>query len=263
MLYFWLMLLVVTLGLIVLLRVGALFFQAYFYTEPAQQIVWGAPAAGVLLGGFLAWWLFTVARSPGERPGDIPYDTFFRMSPRVYMVDEPVKELWAVKKNNEKVLYKRQRIDQRTYEYKDTTTAQRRWNGNGIEEVVIEHDGEKYRFVKEAKTTSGAYQNFVNDKGWLMTTGERGISGEPKIFRTSRFLANLFFNFTHLALWFVALWLLLRFQWSHALGLAICIWLIFTLAFLPMMVDYAAGLAQARNATTAQTLTSILQPYLA
>jgi len=236
------MLLVVTLGLIVLLWVGTLFFQGYFYTEPAQQIVWAAPAAGVVLGGFLAWWLFTAARSPGERAGDIPYDTFFRMSPRVYMVNEPVVELWAVKKNNEKVLYKRYRHDQRRFEYKDVT-ANRPWNGAGVEAVEIVHDGEKYRFVKEDKTTSGAYQSFVNDKGWVMTTGERGISGDPKIFRTGRFLANLFFNFAHLALWFVVLWLLLRFQWTHALGLAFCIWLIFTLAFLPMMLDYARTLA--------------------
>jgi hypothetical protein len=257
-LYLWLMLLVVTLGLIVLLWVGTLFLQGYFYTEPAEQIVWGAPAAGLLLGGFLAWWTFTVARSAEARPEDIPYDTIFRFSPRVYMVEQPVMELWAVKKNNEKVHYKRYRLDQRRFEYKDVT-ANRPWNDSGVESVELTHEGEKYRFVKEEKTASGAYQRYVNDKGWSMSTGERGISGEPTTFRTSRFLANLFFNFMHLALWFAVLWLLLRFQWSHALGLAICIWLLFTLAFLPMMLGYAAQVAQARSG--AQSLLSIPQPY--
>ncbi|MCI0685174.1 MAG: alkaline shock response membrane anchor protein AmaP [Gemmataceae bacterium] len=258
MLYFWLMMLVVTLGLIVLLWVGALFFQGYFYTEPAAQIVWGAPAAGVMLGGFLAWWLVTVVRTPETRPEDIPYDTIFRFSPRVYMVNEPVKQLWAVKKNNEKVLYERYRLDQRRYEYKDVTTK-RPWNGNGVEKVEIVHNDEKYVFEKEKTTASGAYQRFVNDKGWSMSTGERGISGEPTTFRTSRFLANLFFNFTHLALWFAGLWLLLRFQWTHALGLAFCLWLLVTLAFMPMMLGYAAELAQTR---TTASLLSIWPAYV-
>ena len=249
MLNLWLLVLVVAVALMVLLWAGGMFLQSYIYTEPSPHLMWGAPAGGALLGAFFAWWLFAVAKSPESRPEEIPYDTIFRFSPRVDMVKEPVRELWAVKKNGEKVLYKRHRIDQNRWEYKDAA-LDRPWNGSGVEAIELVHDGEKYRFDKEAKTESGGYLRFVNDKGWTMTSGERGPRGEPTTFRTSRFLANLFFNGVHLLLWFACLWLLLRFQWAHALGLAFCLWLVTTLAILPMMLEQAARLAQARPAAT-------------
>src|SRR5262245_27592208 len=230
------------------LWVGSLFLQSYIYTEPAPQLVWGAPVTGAVLTAFLAWWCYVVATSPDARPGDIPYTSIFFFSPEVELVKEPVRALWAVKKSDEKVLYKAHRVSQvggtRT-EYKDTTTAQRPWNGNGVKAIEIQHEGETYRFV-ETKVTAGEFPQFINDKGWYMKVYESGPSGIPRVFRTGRFLANLFFNFMHLALWFVGLWLLARFQWSHALGIGFCMWLLFTLAFLPMMLEYAARIAQSK-----------------
>jgi len=254
-LYFWLMLAVVAAALMLLLWVGSLFLQGYFYTEPSRQLLWGAPAAGALLTAFLAWWCYAVATSPDARPGNIPYDTFFTFSPHVKMVKEPVQELWAVKKNNEKVKYLRHRISQIKYEYKDTS-AQRPWNGNGIEAIELEHQGEKFRFTRldETKVSAGQFPEFISDQGWTMKVYESGPTGIPNMFDTGRFLANLFFNFTHLALWFVGLWLLARFQWSHALGIGFCMWLLFTLAFLPMMLEYAARVAQAKPAANAQSM---------
>ena len=48
-------------------------------------------------------------------------------------------------------------------------------------------------------------------------------------------LMTFLLNFLHLGVWFVCLWLLLRFQWSHALGLAIVFCLAMTLVVLPML----------------------------
>lgn len=253
MLNLWLLLAVVGVSLMVLIWVSSRFLQGYFYTEPSPHLHWQAPAAGGLLAAFFAAWCLAVATSAEARPDDIPYNTIFAFSPNVYMVKEPVKELWAVKKNDEKIRYKRHRIDQRQYEYKDTSLAERRWNDNGVVAVELEHEGEKHVF-KVAQAERGGYLSFVNDKGWIMTTGERGISGEPKIFLTSRFLANLFFNGMHLFLWFLALWLLVRFQWSHALLIGIGAWLVVTLAFLPMMLNVAAQVAQARPVPSATWL---------
>jgi hypothetical protein len=47
--------------------------------------------------------------------------------------------------------------------------------------------------------------------------------------------ANLLLNFLHLGVWFACLWLLLRFQWGHALGFAVVLWLALTLTILPML----------------------------
>jgi len=248
-LYLWLVLAVVCVALMVVLFVGSMFLQGYIYTEPSPQMWWAAPAAGAVLGLFFAVWCYAVASSTDARPKDIPYDTFFNFRTHVDMVKDPVTVIWAVKKNGEKVKYARFREAQDRYSYKDTSSVQRPWRSTGVVAIELEHDGEKYRF-EEANAESGSYQEFVNDKGWTMKVFESGPTGQPRKFRATRVLANLFFNFMHLALWFVCLWLLIRFQWSHALGLAICMWLLFTLAILPMMLDYAARVAVARQATT-------------
>lgn len=52
---------------------------------------------------------------------------------------------------------------------------------------------------------------------------------------------NFFLNFLHLAIWFLALWLLLQFQWSHALLLAVPLWLAVTLILLPSLVEKAVS----------------------
>ncbi len=249
MLNMWLMLLVVAVGLMVLIWVGSVFFQGYIYTEPSNGLHWQAPAAGAVLGLFYAGWCFAVANAPGANPQDIPYDTIFNFSPRVEMAKKPVKELWAVKKNDEKVRYKLFLVPQAgtppKVEYHDTTLAERRWNGNGVKAIELEHDGKKYRF-EEIKVSSGAYPQFVSEDGWSMKVYESGPTGVPERFQTSRFLANLFFNGMHAALWFLCLWLLVRFQWPHALGIGLGMWLLFTLALLPMMLGYAAQVAQSR-----------------
>jgi hypothetical protein len=239
----WLLLLVVAITIMALIWAGALFLQSYLYTMPSQQLHWQAPAAGALVGGFFTWWCFAVATSPEARPDNIPYNAIL-FTVRVDMVKEPVKELWAVKKTGEKVKYTSQRLGQRSWIYKDSLG--RAWNGAGVITIELEHDGEKYRF-EPAKTETGGYPYFQNDKGWTMKIYENGPNGIPDIVRTGRLLANLFFNIMHLAVWFVGLWLLVRFQWSHALLLAFCLWLLFSLAILPMMLGYAAGLAQARS----------------
>jgi hypothetical protein len=247
MLNLWLMLLVVAVGLMVLVWVGSLFFQGYIYTEPSRGLHWQAPAAGAILGLFFAWWCFAVAHSPNARPEDIPYDTIFRFSPRVEMVKKPVRELWAVKKNDQKVLYKVFLVPQAgsppAVIYRDS--AERPWNSNGVKAIELEHDGKKYRF-EEIKVTSGAYPQFTSEDGWSMKVYESGPTGVPERFQTSRFLANFFFNGMHAVLWFLCLWLLVRFQWPHALGIGLGMWLLFTLALLPMMLGYAAQIAQSR-----------------
>jgi hypothetical protein len=79
-----------------------------------------------------------------------------------------------------------------------------------------------------------------------------GPNGMPSIFLWSRFLMTLFLNFGHFLLWWLCLWLLLRFQWSHALGLGFVLWLVFTLFFLPMLLGYAAEVAESNAAAARQ-----------
>jgi hypothetical protein len=56
-----------------------------------------------------------------------------------------------------------------------------------------------------------------------------------------------------LVLWWLVIWLLLRFQWSHALGFAFICWLAFTLALVPFLLSRSRTAAEKRSKpTTAQ-----------
>jgi hypothetical protein len=57
---------------------------------------------------------------------------------------------------------------------------------------------------------------------------------------------NLLLNFGFLAVWFLCLWLLLRFQWSHALGLAVVFWLVMVLIIMPMILKPAESVRKER-----------------
>src|SRR5207302_3123985 len=70
--------------------------------------------------------------------------------------------------------------------------------------------------------------------------------------RTSLLWGNLLLNLAHLLVWFLAFWLLLEFQWSHALGLAAIFWLIFALTVWPVLQDRVRR-ATAQTATPAVT----------
>jgi hypothetical protein len=228
--------------------VGGTFLQGYIYTEPSQDLHWQAPAAGGVLAVFLMLWCVLVANAEGATPRDIPYDTIFGFKARVDLLPEPAREIWAVYKDGQERPYKRERLGQTTYRYVDPSyTPARPWRSDGVEGVLLVIDGEKYLF-KRADSSEGSYGEFVNDKGWVMKEYDDGPTGMPTVVRHGRFLMTLFFNLLHFLLWWLCLWLLLRFQWSHALGLGFVMWLVFTLFFLPMLLGQAAEVAESNAA---------------
>ncbi len=230
-------------SLIVLLWVGTLFLQGYIYTEPTQGIAWQAPAAGAALALFLTLWCLLVRGAHDPAFADLPYDAFHRFSPTVEKYKEPVAELSAVHKGSkEPTRYERKKtvdVTVRT-EYREKNRPDRRWKSTGVEAIIIKEGNQEITF-RPAATPEGGPAQFRDAAGWTMSVYVDGPTGIPTMFRWGRFFANLFLNVFHVVLWFVCLWLLLRFQWSHALGMAIVLWLVVTIAFLPMMLNAAVG----------------------
>jgi hypothetical protein len=72
--------------------------------------------------------------------------------------------------------------------------------------------------------------------GHVMEEGQLGIVRIPN---HGLLFANLFLNFLHFVIWFACLWVLLRFQWSHALGLAIVLWGVMIVFILPQVLKRA------------------------
>jgi hypothetical protein len=250
-------LIVGTIALALFFYVGAMFLQGYIYTEPSQDLYWQAPAAGGALALFLALWCVLVASAEGATPRDIPYDTVFHFTPNVDLLKEPPREIWAVYKDGQEKPYKRDRLGQTTYRYVDPSyTPSRPWKGDGVEGIILIIDGEKLLF-KRVPSSESYYSEFVSDNGWIMKEYADGPTGMPSAFRWSRFLMTLLLNFGHLLLWWLCLWLLLRFQWGHALGLAFVLWLVCTLSILPMLLSSAAEVAEGKAISTSQRSTAV------
>ncbi len=232
-----------------LLAAGSYFFQGYFYTEPNPGIPWQAPAAAGVLSVFLLLWCLLNTNTPGASSTNIPYDTLFAFHSQVEMYPEPVKTLWTIKKGiKEPIKYQREKVALQQagrvlYVYKDTTPLRQPWNPTDVEAVLVEYKGEKIRFEPVQNVAEGDHLEFVSPEGWRMQVFNRMITGEPTRSSWGYFSTVLFLNFLHLGLWFVCLWLLLRFQWPHALLFAVILWVAATLSFVPMLLAQASNLA--------------------
>jgi hypothetical protein len=253
-----LILLVVGVTLTVLLWGGTVFLQGYYYTEASTDVFWQAPVAGAVLTLFFGLWCLLDYNAEGVGPDNLPYDTIFRFSPDETKYKKPVPHLWAVRKNEKEPLkYKRRTVDQEKYDYCVERDGQpdrnSPWRGTGVEAILIEDEtqkGQKIRFDL-VPTPEGGYRTFVDPEGWKIVEYPGGPTGEPTKSRTGLFFANLVLNLLHLGVWFGCLWLVLRFQWTHALGLAAVLWLVMTLTVLPMLLMRAGTVA--RESGPAQT----------
>jgi hypothetical protein len=74
--------------------------------------------------------------------------------------------------------------------------------------------------------------------GRIMTDENFGKLSTPR--RGLTFI-NLLLNAAFFGVWFACLWLLLRFQWPHALGLAVPLWATFVLIIVPMLIRRSGG----------------------
>jgi hypothetical protein len=260
-LYLLLILIVTAVSLTVVLWAWTFFFQGYIYTEPSPGIYWQAPAAAAALTfGYLIWSL-AIALSASATPTNLPIDSIFRFSPKEEMAEmqgRPAAKIWAIKRKKkgddqdvDKVPYINKRDTPTKFHYEDTSLVHRPWQRQDVFAIDVEiPDKDTMRFSL-TPTEQSDYRQYVSQDGWVIREYEDGPTGLPIKFRFTRLLWNLIFNFVHFVGWFAALWLLLRFQWAHALGLAVIFWVIATLVFLPIFLGYAGLVAANRH--TVQT----------
>jgi hypothetical protein len=265
MLSLFLALLLVALAMLVLLWVGTLWGQGFFYDSPTDGIHWRAPAgAGALAAFFLLWMFF-------ERSHPNATDTIFRFtSEQATDFDHFI----SVRKNEEgreeEVRFDRFQLGSGHIEFHDNKGSNWARSSSGMMVAIIVEDkdptgGDKpirHRFDAEmdkdgkfAPRSAGG----VNQKlRYLEENGNRFIvEDEPgKVFsrRSGRFYLNLFINGAHFLVWFLVLWLLLRFQWAHALGFAFVCWLAMTLAVVPELLDRSRNAAPKKNPPAQVTL---------
>jgi hypothetical protein len=224
--------------LMVGLGAGTVWFQGYIYSEPAEDLYWRAPAAGTVLALVVVFWSYLDYRSPGH------YPALFDFVPKE---ETEFPELWAVK-DGKTTRYEGKKDAAGHTEYRD---ANRNPLPGHRDAIIVKEDGQEVRFEAERdekghyKTNPGQSFRYLekDGRGRVMTEDSMGRIAEMRWGLT---IANFLLSLVHFLAWFGCLWLLLRFQWSHAFGLAVVFWIIMTLLVFPMLLSRVENVSRQR-----------------
>lgn len=232
-------------GLAVLIWAGTAFIQGYLYETPlTADIFWRAPAAGLAVTLFIALWGWMDARAPGTVAG------MFQFRFRDENGDKPFPEFWA-EKGGKETHYKMRRIPQGARTVREYVSDDgKRWPQQPRPDALLvqEKPGEpKARFEAKPGGEPGVTQ-YVDSRGRVLKDDDPGVYS---LFRWGLVFKILFLYGGLLVVWFLSLWLLARFQWSHALGLAVVLWLVTLILLVPLLLEQVENRTKPPAPTTA------------
>lgn len=251
--------------LVVLFWAGTLWFQSYIYSEPTRDLHWRAPAAAAALTFFLALWCFLTYKHMGVGAGfldfsarqDKTYSTF-RSVVEYKVKDQEKKEETVYEIHKSGSL-----LGDSEYVVRNSRPL-KRWRrtdpeGRLVTMIIVEEgagDSKKelkfrLKAPKDGKFAENEMARYVEEGTGRVMTEDR--IGSVTTQRTGLVILYLLLNLFHLVIWFVCLWLLLRFQWLHALGLALFFWVIMTFGIVPMLLDRAERIAPPPPVTVSLT----------
>jgi hypothetical protein len=234
-----------------LLAAWALWFQGYLYTEPAAGIAWRGPAAGSAVLLVLLPWIFLDYRNPGH------FRPLFEGSSTE--TTKPYAEMRIPKaQGTGEEVYK---LIRGTHEYRLNGQPSGKPLPSRPSRLIVVEGGEKYTFEPE-RDSKGNFRMRPVSSSWFgssQTEALRYVDGKGRVmlesslgrvstFRGGRFVGNLLLNIIFFAVWFVALWVVLRFQWPHALLQAVVFWVVMMLFILPPLLTRAEEVAKERAA---------------
>jgi hypothetical protein len=215
--------------------------QPYLYSEPAGRLGLRAAAGGLLIGGFLTLWTFanTRASSPDR------YGTLFEFNPTAR---HEVTEFDAVRRLAQKgpdgkwaeetVTYKRLPGKDVAFGEGGDPARPYRPNTSGYMTVaVLVPEGDrKARFDAELDAKGVAY---TPEKVFREAGGRRYVEVDVPglVFAPSPWAAvgAVLLNAAHFGLWFVVLWLVMRYDAGSAAGGAAVLGLTTMLAVMPLL----------------------------
>jgi hypothetical protein len=230
-----LLLLVLVTGLAVagLLYVWTAWFQGYIYSEPAEQLYWRAPAAGGALGLFLLVWVLLDYRWPGS----VQVLTQFSSSDTT----KPYPKLKVYDNDLGKdVVYLSKPVGGDKVEYWTAPPNSQKLKGEPEKITLLTDKDEEVGVFEKQKAETGSYTQYRDKSGRTMSAFSLG---QVTTFQTWRVVATVLVNLLYGGVWFVGLWLLLRFQWTHALIQAVVAWIVTLLFVVAPLLSYAERLA--------------------
>jgi hypothetical protein len=253
--------LLIWITLLVLFWAGTAWLQGYIYSEPSSQLFWRAPVAAAIITLWLGFWSSREYRAFNEdhvkgRYG-APYE-FTATETRSFT------EFW-VKDGEQTIRYHRQRVPQGSRparpEFISDLAPHRPWPGSDA--VILKEDDRDvtYTMVVDPKgkvKESGGFfspatkaNTYKNDRGKIITEDMIRLG---QIDSTHWGSLGLYFllNVIFIALWFVALWPLLQFQWTHALGLAVVFFITAMIFVVPPLMERIDRFADAQPVVAKQ-----------
>jgi hypothetical protein len=233
-------LIVFALALMVVMWYGSLFAQSYLYTTPVSGISWRAPAAaGILTGFYLVWSLANIWGATKTSVGvtEVPFGVFWQFSPRVEVIPQPVPEFVSKRSNSEPALYELDKSLPPETKYRKVD-GEEYWSAVGTEYIEFKYRGEEYKFVRDKDRGDNPIVFVDANSGLEMNEYEIGRVGYTSM---TMLLVYFVLNALHFGLWIGCLWVLLEFQFWHAVGLGFVLWFVATSAVLPALCDYAAA----------------------
>ena len=242
-------------GLTAFLAAWTLWFQAYIYSEAVDRIYWRAPIAGTVLALFFALWVWL------DYGTDSRFRTLFEFTTRQ---ERDYDKLLVETDSGITETYLRGKTERGGVVYfKDGNRAAGQLKGRPLK-VTVTDEGRQLVFEPE-RDANGHFLvrpnkslRYVNkDTGREM---EEGYLGQVSTFRWWWLFQNLFINLLHFVFWWACLWLVLKFQFWHAFGIAAVAWLAMTLFVLPPLLNLAEQSAKDRSPSPAAAMIRAFEP---
>lgn len=242
-----LLLLMVWVVLVLLVTAWSLFFQGYLYTEPTPGMAWRGPLAGSIMTLVIVLWVLLAYRSP---------DRF--------------RPLWEFSSSEDTKFFPELRVPvpggrEDVYKLRPGTRGDYRLDGltsgrplpTRPPEIVVMEEGQRAVFRPEKdekgnfkqRTTTGFGREsreplrYRDESGRMM---QEDSLGQLTRFKGGVFFGNILLNLLLFAAMFLPLWLLVEFQWPHALGHAVVLWLILLLFVFPPLLSRAEAIGRER-----------------
>lgn len=249
---------------------GSLFAQGYFYQNPADRLPLRAAVAALVVGLFVGFWLWLDQKHPGT------YDTFFAFSgetTREFSEFEAVR--WEFDPTTKGI-----RKDAQGNPVEVTTKYKKVAGGKA---ATFVEDGTSKKFVtqstdsmtaalivndesgpirfkavlkKDDRTGTLNYISDQNERRFVEENGDRYVKHTQigVIYAPSGgvVFVSLLLNFLLFAVWFLALWPVLKFTWGHALGFSAVMGIVMMLFILPMLFKPNREANKVANAVTAE-----------
>jgi hypothetical protein len=217
---------------------GSMLLQGWLYQDPAAQMPLRAALGGFVMAGFFTLWNYVDAKSGGGK-----YDTLFEFSPMEVTDHNAFDSVMKRAAGEPITIHYHKRAGSRGASADFVDDKGQPWKRNTSESMVVaillteKDQPEPTRFDanldKNGNFPAQASDlRFTDKQGRYMTVDSLGRVYRK---RSGVLFAALLLNGLHFVLWWMVLWLALRYTIWHAFGLAFVLWLFLMVAVQPVM----------------------------